>query len=367
MLNKPRLFRTRSCTVPVLDFNSPSRKIIQSGIFLMSMKRWSLAMALCAVSYSGAAMAADSDGDGVDDSVDNCILAANADQRETSVDGFGNACDPDLNNDSTVNVIDLDILKSVFFSSDPDADFNGDGFVNAVDLGILKSLFLMPPGPSASVGIPPDDSIPVGSITADILRGPSRSLESAAVNLVADAQAWATLSNGAEIAFMNPGGVRADLLFAESAGEGDGVVTYLEALNSQPFSNTLITLPMTGAQIVSVLEDQCQPPGSGRTTLILGVSDGFAYDLEITSAATDCTSITISNVKLNGVDLNFATTYLVTVNSFLAGGGDNFSTFNTIDLSTGIDGGVDLLALMNYLATFGPVAPPGTDRVNEIP
>ena len=59
-------------------------------------------------------------------------------------------------------------------------------------------------------------------------------------------------------------------------------------------------------------------------------------------------------------------TYNVTANSFLADGGDNFTTFATITAPK-LDGGNDLLALVNYLGTFGPVAPPPTDRVNELP
>ena len=212
---------------------------------------------------------------------------------------------------------------------------------------------------------------PIGTITADIIRGGTppgsdRGVESAAGNLVADAQAWATSANFADVAFMNPGGVRSDLTYLESAGEGDGVVTYGEAFTFQPFGNTLKTFPMTGAQIVSVLEEQCQPLGSSRPFLHLGVSDGFTYDLATTIVAGDCTSITVTNVELNGVALNTAATYNVTVNNFLSDGGDNFTTFATITAPK-IDGGVDLQALANYLGTFGPVAPPSTDRVNELP
>ena len=72
----------------------------------------------------------------------------NADQRDTNGDGFGNICDPDLDNDGITNFIDLGTMRSVFFSADPDADFNGDGVVNFVDLGIMRSLFFQPPGPS---------------------------------------------------------------------------------------------------------------------------------------------------------------------------------------------------------------------------
>jgi 5'-nucleotidase len=212
---------------------------------------------------------------------------------------------------------------------------------------------------------------PVGMITADITRGgdppgSDRGVESAAGNLVADAQLWATSSNFADVAFMNPGGVRSDLTYAESAGEGDGVVTFGEAFTFQPFGNTLVTFPMTGAEIVSVLEEQCQPTGSSRPFLHLGVSEGFTYDLAKTIVAGDCTSVTVSNVKLNGVALNPTAFYNVTVNNFLADGGDNFTTFGTITAPR-LDGGNDLLALINYLGTFSPVAPPSTDRVNELP
>lgn len=212
---------------------------------------------------------------------------------------------------------------------------------------------------------------PIGTITADINRGgnppgSSRGVESAAGNLVADAQLWATSSNGADIAFMNPGGVRSDLTFAQSGTEGDGVVTYGEAFTFQPFGNTLVTYEMTGAQIISVLGEQCQPLGSSRPFLHLGVSEGFTYDLATTIVAGDCTSVTISNVTLDGAPLDPAGTYSVTVNSFLADGGDNFTTLGNVTTPR-LDGGNDLEALSNYLGTFSPVAPPSTDRVNEAP
>jgi 5'-nucleotidase len=213
---------------------------------------------------------------------------------------------------------------------------------------------------------------PVGTITADINRGGNptgsdRGVESPAGNLVADAQLWATSANGAQVAFMNPGGVRSDLTYAQSQDppEGDGVVTFGEAFTFQPFGNTLVTFEMTGAQIVSVLEEQCQPSFASRPFLHLGVSEGFTYDLSKTIVAGVCTSVTVSNVMLNGVALNSAASYNVTVNNFLADGGDNFGTFGTIT-SPRLDGGNDLEALTNYLGTFSPVAPPSTDRVNEL-
>lgn len=91
----------------------------------------------------------DADFDGVPDSADNCTIVANPDQRDVNADGFGNACDADLNEDCIVNAVDLGLFRQVFFSTDPEADLNGDGVVNPVDLGILKALFFMPPGPAA--------------------------------------------------------------------------------------------------------------------------------------------------------------------------------------------------------------------------
>ncbi len=216
---------------------------------------------------------------------------------------------------------------------------------------------------------------PVGTITEDINRGgfpvpgvEDRGVESAAGNLVADAQLWATSSNGAEIAFMNPGGVRSNLTYLQSQvpPEGDGVVTFGEAFTFQPFGNTLVTMEMTGAEIVSVLEEQCQPTGSSRAFLHLGVSDGFTYDLAKTIDAGNCVFISVTNVMLNGVPLDMDEGYMVTVNSFLATGGDNFVTFAAV-ATPRLDGGVDLTAITNYLGTYSPVAPPPTDRVNELP
>ena len=216
-------------------------------------------------------------------------------------------------------------------------------------------------------------NIPVGDISADILRGgtPSgsdRGVESTAGNLVADAQFWATSAAGAEIALMNPGGLRSDLTYAASQtpSEGDGVVTFGEAFTFQPFGNTLYTFPMTGEQIVAVLEEQCQPPGSSRPFLHLGVSEGFSYDLEKTIVGGECTSVNVSNATLNGVPLDPAGIYMVTANNFLADGGDNFVTFAEVDPGLRVDGGNDLEALINYLGAFGPVTPPATDRVNEL-
>ena len=100
---------------------------------------------------------ADTDGDGVVDSQDNCTLVANPPpdgetvQRDTNGDGFGNRCDPDLNNDGLVTVIDFLILRGVLNSADEDADLNGDGLVTVTDFLILRGFLNQPPGPSGLV------------------------------------------------------------------------------------------------------------------------------------------------------------------------------------------------------------------------
>ncbi len=92
---------------------------------------------------------ADADGDGVADDQDDCTLVSNADQIDSNGDGYGNACDADLNGDGIVNFGDLAILKSVFFQTNADSDLNGDSIVNFADLARLKAQFFRPPGPSA--------------------------------------------------------------------------------------------------------------------------------------------------------------------------------------------------------------------------
>ena len=85
---------------------------------------------------------------------------------------------------------------------------------------------------------------------------------------------------------MNPGGIRADLLFASTgAGDPNGSVNYREAATVQPFANTLVTIDLTGAQLKAVLEQQWQPAGSTRPFLKLGVSEGFSYIYDPAAAA----------------------------------------------------------------------------------
>jgi len=90
----------------------------------------------------------DQDRDLVLNMTDNCTLVPNTLQIDADHDGYGNACDPDLNNDGVVNFVDLARLAQAFFTNDPVADFNGDGLVNFANLAIMKKFFFKPPGPS---------------------------------------------------------------------------------------------------------------------------------------------------------------------------------------------------------------------------
>ncbi len=92
----------------------------------------------------------DADADGIADALDNCSQVSNDEQRDSDGDGFGNLCDPDLNNDGVIDFQDLQLIKEVFFSDDADADLTGDGNVTFDDLAIMKMMFFGAPGPGAS-------------------------------------------------------------------------------------------------------------------------------------------------------------------------------------------------------------------------
>ncbi|MFI7586598.1 bifunctional metallophosphatase/5'-nucleotidase [Spongisporangium articulatum] len=208
----------------------------------------------------------------------------------------------------------------------------------------------------------------VGSITADIRRSITRDGESSLGDLIADAQLEATAAagaGGAQMAFMNPGGVRADLTYAGSPdGEGDGKVTYGEAFTVQPFGNLLVSMNLTGAQIKTMLEQQwtTQTDESVRF-LHLGVSDGLTYSWS--RAAPVGSKVVPGSVQLNGVPIADATTYRVTVNSFLADGGDGFTVLK--DGTDRVGGGVDLDAFTAYLGAHSPVTGPSPTRVTALP
>ena len=204
----------------------------------------------------------------------------------------------------------------------------------------------------------------VGEITADFNRArqssgsENRGGESTLGNFVADVQLWATAPAGAEIAFMNPGGLRADLKFASTdATDPDGNVTYREAANVQPFANTLVTMNLTGDQIKQVLEEQWQPAGTSRPFLKLGASKGLTYTYDPTAAV----GARVTRVVLNGTELRATDSHRVVVNSFLASGGDNFTTFAS-GTNRADSGKVDLQSIVDYFAARGSASPDYAQR-----
>jgi len=200
----------------------------------------------------------------------------------------------------------------------------------------------------------------IGTITSDITRTANTAGESALGDVIADAQLWATTPpdlGGAQIAFMNAGGIRADLTFAQiSGGEGPGEVTYGEAFTVQPFGNSLVTMTLTGAQIDALLEQQFTG-GIG----ILQVSDGFTY----TRSASAPAGSKVSDLELNGTPIDPGASYRVTVNSFLAEGGDNYTVLR--EGTDRLGGDVDLDALVKYFEANSPIAPGPQNRITLAP
>ncbi|XXX74807.1 bifunctional metallophosphatase/5'-nucleotidase [Sorangium sp. So ce134] len=213
-------------------------------------------------------------------------------------------------------------------------------------------------------------NVQVGTITATLDRAvPAMGAGLFAMGaVIADSQLAATRDaskGGAEVALMNPGGVRADLTYAAAPTEPtDGVVTFGEIFTVQPFGNSLVVMTLTGAQIDQLLEQQFRvdPSGAPRS-LILQVSDGFTY--AYSQSAPVGSKVDIASIRINGVPIEAARTYRVTVNSFLATGGDGFAVLN--DGTDRLGGAVDLDALRDYFAASSPVSPPALDRITVLP
>jgi 5'-nucleotidase len=207
---------------------------------------------------------------------------------------------------------------------------------------------------------------PIGTIMLEVSRTPNAAGESALGDVIADAQLWATASSetgGAVVALVNPGGMRADLPFASSrAGEGDGVVTFGEAFTVQPFGNSLVTMTLSGAQLYALLEQQWDNPALGQSR-ILQVSGSFTYAWG--SEAATGAKLVPGSVAIGGVPIEMGTDYRVTVNSFLADGGDQFTVLR--DGAKRLGSQLDLDALGAYFKTFSPVAPGRQKRITRVP
>jgi 5'-nucleotidase len=224
------------------------------------------------------------------------------------------------------------------------ADYPADPAVTAIVTAAVNNAAVLGAQPLGNIGGP--------FFRAKLANGSTenRGAESTLGNLVAEVQRWNTRmpdQGAAQIAFMNPGGLRTDMV-GTGAGPFPRVLTYKQAADVQPFANTLVNMDLTGAQIKLVLEQQWQPVGAARPFLKLGISKGFTY----TSDDSKPQGSRITGMWLDGNPVGLGATYSVTVNSFLAAGGDNF-----FELANGTGkqdtGKVDLEGMVDYMATFG--------------
>jgi 5'-nucleotidase len=197
----------------------------------------------------------------------------------------------------------------------------------------------------------------VATVAADATRTATPAGEQPLGNLIADAQRAAM---NTDFAFMNPGGIRADLFFAAdptNTADADGRVLWGELFTIQPFGNSLVRMTLTGSQIVALLEQQWVGQTSPRFLQISGLT--YTWD----SARPDGSKIV--EVRKDGVAIVPTTEYSVTVNNFIAGGGDNFTTLLS---GTGqVGGAIDLDALIDYMkAQPQPVAVPPLGRITRL-
>jgi 5'-nucleotidase len=206
----------------------------------------------------------------------------------------------------------------------------------------------------------PTENRVIGDATAPLLRAANAAGESSLGDIIADAQLWATSEGAlqtptpcgpAVISFMNAGGIRADIT-------PGGPITYGEAFEVQPFGNILVTMPMTGAQIDAVLEQQFTG-GNG----ILQIPASLTYERHPESAAPD----RVRNIRIKGEALVSTDTYCVTVNNFLADGGDGYTVFAQPPAASRFFGEIDLDAFARYLTAKHPTAPGPQNRITLVP
>lgn len=204
---------------------------------------------------------------------------------------------------------------------------------------------------------------PVGTVAASLTRTAGGSGESTMGDVVADAQLAATRDAGAQIALTNPGGIRGDL--------DPGMVTYADLHTVQPFHNRLRTITLTGDQLTEVLEQQFPDPTTGGpdgtdgnssngapTPTMLQPSAGLTYTIDASAPGGS----KVRDVRVDGAPVGPADSVRVTVNAFLAEGGDGFTALTRgTDQTVGIN---DLDALVDYVAAESPVPAPKRDRIS---
>jgi 5'-nucleotidase len=199
---------------------------------------------------------------------------------------------------------------------------------------------------AAEARVAPLTSQVVGFASATFRASQNSAGESALGDIIADSQ---NLAEGTQFAFMNPGGIRADLVVPA----GGGNITWNDLFTIQPFGNTLVKLNMTGAQIKTLLEQQWQP----TVTRFLQISGlGYTWDASLPVGGR---IVEIHDAA--GVALDPVVVYAITCNNFLAAGGDGFTTF--VSGTNQIGGPVDLDALVDYTEHHNPLQVPISGRI----
>jgi 5'-nucleotidase len=195
----------------------------------------------------------------------------------------------------------------------------------------------------------------VGRLEAALPRDNNAAGESVLGQVVADAQLAATRDAGAQVAFMNPGGIRAPL-----PRPADGLLRYEDLYSVQPFSNNLVTVTLGGAQVLQLLEQQWAGRADGGR--VLHVSRGFKYRWD--ASRPPGRRVVPGSVRLDGRPLDPDASLRVTVNGYLASGGDGFSVLKDgREARTGV---MDVDALEAYLRNNPLLEPGPLDRIERL-
>ena len=205
--------------------------------------------------------------------------------------------------------------------------------------------------------VAPKAGQPVGTIGGSFTRGGLA--DSTAGRLIADAQLAATRApadGGAQIALMNAGGIRSNL---ECKGTPPCTATFGQAFTMQPFGNSLVVMTLSGVQLKALLESQ-QKPGALEPS-VLQPSDGFTYTWQADAPAGE----RVRDLMLNGQPIAPRNAYRITVNSFLAEGGDGFTALARGTERSG--GGQDIDALIAYLKGAPERSPVLAPRIQRLP
>ncbi|MDQ0172693.1 5'-nucleotidase C-terminal domain-containing protein [Paenibacillus tundrae] len=185
----------------------------------------------------------------------------------------------------------------------------------------------------------PELTKPVGTTDGSVTRTDAYNNEAPLGNLIADAMRQADFgddADAADFAFMNPGGIRADL------PQGD--VTFADLAKIQPFGNTLVKLELTGAQVKTLLEQQWGTNADGTpNTKTLQIA-GLKYTADFNKPVAErVTGLSLAD----GTPIDLAKTYTAVVNNFMAAGGDNYKVL--LDAKSSLAGPIDLDVFYQYI------------------